>query len=308
MTIRFGSAASPSTYGTPASNSLARAGLGMGSMSVQNSTAVSITGGAIASSNVDLSAGKINGVVIGATNASSASFTGVSLSSNLSAVHLGLSSGMNATTGTFTGSITASSGSFNTVRTGVKATFISTVADDTVVITNTHASNGYGVYMTLSMTGNGVTNYFYRGDDAGGNKFNIYSDGSYTGKSLAVTSGVSASSGTFTGGITASSIGSTNVALSGGMISGVNLPYVAKTTSYTIQSSDYIVDCTSGALTITLPSATGHNRSHVIKDASTGEITVTTTGQLIDGATQFKMSVQYESITVYSDGSNWKII
>ena len=64
-------------------------------MSVQNSSAVSITGGSIigtpvsgssvASSNVNISGGKLNGTPIGATSPSSATFTAVVATSGISA-------------------------------------------------------------------------------------------------------------------------------------------------------------------------------------------------------------------------------
>lgn len=107
MTIRFGNAATPSTYVQPSSPAIQQSLLGLGTMAIQNSSAVAITGGSIAgaslnSSSVDLWGGKINGVVLGATLASSASFTGVSLSSNLDAVRIAASSGISASSAAFT--------------------------------------------------------------------------------------------------------------------------------------------------------------------------------------------------------------
>ena len=44
-----------------------------------------------------------------------------------------------------------------------------------------------------------------------------------------------------------------------GLISlgGITFPYVAVTGTYTIVPDDYLVDCTSGTFTVTLPTAVG---------------------------------------------------
>lgn len=93
----------------------------------------------------------------------------------------------------------------------------------------------------------------------------------------------------------------TNVALWG---------YVAKTSSYTATLSDYTIDCTANTFTVTLPTAVGiQRRVFVIKNSGTGVITVaTTSSQTIDGSTTQSLSLQYNSITVQSTGSNWIII
>ena len=133
-----------------------------------NITGGSISGvgisGSLSSSNVAIDGGYISGTVIGATNASSASFTGVSLSSNLSAVHLGLTSGMNATTGTFTGGVTASSGAFTNGITASSATITNTLAANAVAATS--AVSGQAVSASSALTGSsgGVTNAWTVGD------------------------------------------------------------------------------------------------------------------------------------------------
>ena len=44
-----------------------------------------------------------------------------------------------------------------------------------------------------------------------------------------------------------------------GLISlgGIAFPYVAKSSTYSIGSNDYFIDCTSGTFTATLPTAVG---------------------------------------------------
>ena len=70
-----------------------------------------------------------------------------------------------------------------------------------------------------------------------------------------------------------------------------------------------LVENTSGANTITLPSATGaYGMFFVIKNsANTTVVLATTGGQTIDGASTQTLT-QYQSLTVVSNGTNWIII
>lgn len=90
---------------------------------------------------------------------------------------------------------------------------------------------------------------------------------------------------------------------------GMRPTYAAKTTTYTITSTDYFVDCTSGTFTVTLPTAVGATgQEFVIKNSGAGTITIaTTSAQTIDGASTKTLSVQYGGLRLNSDGSNWKI-
>jgi hypothetical protein len=92
--------------------------------------------------------------------------------------------------------------------------------------------------------------------------------------------------------------------------SSISSAYVAKTGTYTIVGTDSVIDCTSGTFTVTLPTAVGiTGKQFTIKNSGSGIITVaTTSSQTIDGGTTAVMNVQYLSITVVSDGANWKII
>jgi len=90
---------------------------------------------------------------------------------------------------------------------------------------------------------------------------------------------------------------------------GMRPGYAAKTTTYTLTSTDYFIDCTSGTFTVTLPTAvgiTGHE--YIIKNSGVGTITIaTTSSQTIDGVTTKTLSSQYSGYRLNSDGSNWKI-
>jgi Pectate lyase superfamily protein len=90
---------------------------------------------------------------------------------------------------------------------------------------------------------------------------------------------------------------------------GMTLHYVAKTTTYGIAATDYMIDCTSGTFTVTLPTAVSvAGQVYVIKNSGTGVITIaTTSSQTIDGVTTQTLGTQYQSITVMSNGANWII-
>ena len=84
-------------------------------------------------------------------------------------------------------------------------------------------------------------------------------------------------------------------------------PYTSVTATYSVESTDYIVDCPSGTFTVTLPTAVDiTGRTFTIKNSGVGTITVgTTSSQTIDGTTTKSLSTQYQTLTVVSNGANW---
>ena len=94
-----------------------------------------------------------------------------------------------------------------------------------------------------------------------------------------------------------------------------SLALTTKTANYTATATDslILVDSTSGAVTITLPTAVNiTGRHYTIKDwkgqSATNNITIaTTSSQTIDGETTVVLAITYGSITVVSDGANWSI-
>lgn len=97
----------------------------------------------------------------------------------------------------------------------------------------------------------------------------------------------------------------------------VDIPGVAvaaKTTTYTITSSDGLVtgDATSAAFTMTLPAASS-NSGKVFRlkkiDSSVNAVTIARAGSdTIDGATSFLLSTQWEEVELVSDGTSvWLI-
>ena len=72
-----------------------------------------------------------------------------------------------------------------------------------------------------------------------------------------------------------------------------------------------LCDATGGAFTLDLHSASKSlGRAYTIKktDATANVVTVDANGgDLIDGAGTYPLSVQYQSVTLASDGANWWI-
>jgi len=89
---------------------------------------------------------------------------------------------------------------------------------------------------------------------------------------------------------------------------------VTKNSNYAATATDQIIlcDATAGAFTVTLPTAIGNNgQQYTFKkiDATTNGITINTSAsQTIDGNASNVLSTQNASVTLSSDGANWKII
>lgn len=85
--------------------------------------------------------------------------------------------------------------------------------------------------------------------------------------------------------------------------------FVSKTANYTVKATDHFINCTSNTFTVTLPTAVGIvGKPYIIKNSGTGAITVDGDGtETIDDATTATLNNQYESITVTSNGANWRI-
>lgn len=87
-----------------------------------------------------------------------------------------------------------------------------------------------------------------------------------------------------------------------------------KTANYTIVDADgtILVDCTSGNVTITLPTAVGRSaKEFKIKriDGTTNTVTIaTTSSQTIDGSTTKLIPFQFWEYTLQSDNANWRIV
>lgn len=102
------------------------------------------------------------------------------------------------------------------------------------------------------------------------------------------------------------------------MVGGQKVKYDAKSADYTLVASDYIVSVSdlSAIRTMTLPSASlmGAGKTFIIKD-QTGAASQSNyirilpqSGQLIDGQSDYKIVMPYESLMVVSNGTHWFII
>lgn len=89
--------------------------------------------------------------------------------------------------------------------------------------------------------------------------------------------------------------------------------FATKTTTYTVTATDSVIkaDATGGAFTITLPTAVGcAGRVYTIKkvDAANNIIVDGDGSETIDGADDYTLSTQWQSIKLVSDGANWLLI
>lgn len=78
----------------------------------------------------------------------------------------------------------------------------------------------------------------------------------------------------------------------------------------TLDDDAVFADATAGAITITLPNVrrASARRFYVKKtDASGNAVTVGSSAN-IDGAATFPLTVQYQSVTVLSDGATWWVL
>jgi len=85
--------------------------------------------------------------------------------------------------------------------------------------------------------------------------------------------------------------------------------YRAITAIRTLDTTDYLVDCTSNTFTVTLPTAVGSTgRIYIIKNSGSGIITIaTTSSQTVDGETTQTLT-QWDALAVMSTGTGWIII
>lgn len=91
-------------------------------------------------------------------------------------------------------------------------------------------------------------------------------------------------------------------------------PIVTKTGNYTLQVSDDVVfaDSTGGIFTLTLPDATTMSgKEYQIKKTSNDSNIITlatTSSQTIDGSLTQSLAIQYDSVSLISNGANWFIV
>lgn len=83
---------------------------------------------------------------------------------------------------------------------------------------------------------------------------------------------------------------------------------VSTSTALTLSYGFVFADASSGAITLTLPAAGSSNEwRYYIKKTDSSANFVTMAGT-IDGATNFDLELEGESITIYCDGTEWFIV
>ena len=99
-----------------------------------------------------------------------------------------------------------------------------------------------------------------------------------------------------------------NAAGSGGGITRSVNNISTTTTAGATASTDYVY-LVSGTTTLTMPTAVGNTNRYTIKNVGINTITInTTSSQTIDGSTTINIAVQYTTLDLISDGTNWNII
>lgn len=93
---------------------------------------------------------------------------------------------------------------------------------------------------------------------------------------------------------------------SGGMVRSINT-ISANDTAGNATGTDYVYLC-AGEITLTLPTAVGNTNLYTIKNIGGGIITIApVNGELIDENLTIVMPVQFTSVDLISDTSNWNI-
>ena len=96
--------------------------------------------------------------------------------------------------------------------------------------------------------------------------------------------------------------------------SGMRFKVHALSTDTTITNAYYMcdVDASGGAVTITLPTASGDiGRTFILRknDASANAVTIDGySSETINGSSTLPITVQYTSYTIMSDGTNWMVV
>lgn len=90
----------------------------------------------------------------------------------------------------------------------------------------------------------------------------------------------------------------------------LKVKYTAITGVYIALPNDCVIDCTANTFTVTLPTAEGiQGQVYTVKNSGAGVITVAAAaGEFIDGVATQVLPVQYESISMISTGTGWRII
>jgi hypothetical protein len=97
----------------------------------------------------------------------------------------------------------------------------------------------------------------------------------------------------------------TSIDLNGALTHSISV----QTTTYSVAATDYVIVCNSATgFTVTLPTAAATGRILIVKNINTGNITISKSGDTIDGAASQVLS-QWDAITLCDYAANaWIII
>lgn len=94
-------------------------------------------------------------------------------------------------------------------------------------------------------------------------------------------------------------------------VNGLRRLTATKTSAYTAVNSDYrlLVDTSGGAVTITLPATPLDHKEYIVqKTTSDGNaVTVAGNGKNINGAANYSLPNQYDSVFLYYSGTEWLV-
>ena len=90
----------------------------------------------------------------------------------------------------------------------------------------------------------------------------------------------------------------------------LKVKYTPISGTYTIAVTDCVIDCTANTFTVTLPTAAGiQGQIFTVKNSGTGVITVAAAGgEFIDGVATQLLTVRYQSISMISTNTGWRLI
>lgn len=87
-------------------------------------------------------------------------------------------------------------------------------------------------------------------------------------------------------------------------VTGLFAAIATKTGAYTMTALDGVI-LANGTFTVTLPPVSSSGIRYTVKNIGTGTVTVSPASGTIDGAASKSLAVQYATVDVVSDGTNW---
>ena len=249
----------------------------------------------------------VNKTYVDTENAKKLNLTGGTLTGNLNGTTASFSGNATMSTAILNGSIDMNASNSQIFSRHNTAFYIRTLRT---------SATDYGLVVTSRNTaGTGSVNRLLIGTGADTTDFHVVNTSTFSVHNAAENTSAALSVNASTGATTLSgSLTGTSASFSSSVTAtNYTTAISTKTSAYTITATDSVIlaNATSGAVTITLPTAASiSGRQYTVKkiDAVNNVTLATTSSQTIDGSTTQVITSQYDSITVVSDGTNWHII